>query len=53
MTLIRSPSERWSQGLIRYRGYHIGDILGKKGLIDTAHLLVWGKWPTTDQRDEL
>ena len=39
--------------MIQYRGYSIGDILGKKGFIDTAHLLIWGKWPTIDQRDEL
>lgn len=39
--------------MIQYRGYSISDIVGKKGFIDTAHLLIWGEWPTIDQRDKL
>ena len=39
--------------MIQYRGYSIGDIVGKKGFIDTAHLLIWGEWPTRDQRIKL
>ena len=34
---------------MQYRGYPIGDIVGRKGFLDTAYLLIWGDWPTADQ----
>ena len=39
--------------MIQYRGYSIGDIVGTKGFVDTAYLLIWGEWPTIAQRDKL
>lgn len=34
---------------MQYRGYPIGDIVGRKGFFDRAYLLIWGDWPTADQ----
>ena len=34
---------------MQYRGYPIGDIIGRKGFLDTAYLLIWGDWPTASQ----
>ncbi len=34
---------------MQYRGYPIGDIVGKKSFLDTAYLLIWGEWPTHNQ----
>ena len=41
------------KGTIQYRGYRIEDIVGKKKFIDTAHLLIWGDWPTPEQAQTL
>ena len=41
------------KGTIQYRGYSITDIIGKKDYYDTLHLLVWGKWPSQQQRWQL
>ncbi|BCS01700.1 uncharacterized protein AKAW2_52041S [Aspergillus luchuensis] len=41
------------KGTIQYRGYNIEDIVGKKKFIDTAHLLIWGEWPTPEQARSL
>ena len=41
------------QGKIQYRGYSIDDIVGKKGFIDTVHLLIWGRWPTKEEARRL
>jgi citrate synthase len=40
-------------GTIQYRGYAIQDIVGQKGFIDTARLLIWGEWPSTEQANQL
>ncbi|ORY55257.1 citrate synthase-like protein [Pseudomassariella vexata] len=37
------------EGTIQYRGYPLQDIIGKKKFIDVAHLLIWGKWPSTEE----
>lgn len=37
------------KGTIQYRGYDIADIVGKKTFIDTAHLLIWGHWPSSEE----
>ena len=42
------------RGIITYRGYSIEDILkAKKGYVDTAHLLIWGRWPSSEERLKL
>ena len=41
------------KGMIQYRGYSISDIVGKKGFYDTFYLLVWGNWPSEEQRCQL
>ena len=41
------------KGSIQYRGYSITDIIGKKDYCDTLHLLVWGTWPSREQRRRL
>lgn len=37
------------KGTVQYRGYDIADIVGKKTFIDTAHLLIWGHWPSSEE----
>ncbi|KAM0806517.1 putative Citrate synthase [Seiridium cardinale] len=37
------------EGSIQYRGYSIGDIFGKKGWLDVSHLLIWGRWPSSEE----
>ncbi|KAI3320498.1 citrate synthase [Xylariaceae sp. AK1471] len=37
-------------GEIQYRGYSINDIVGKKKFADISHLLIWGSWPTQEER---
>ena len=39
--------------MIQYRGYSISNIVGKKGFYDTFHLLVWGRWPSTQEGHKL
>ncbi|KAE8167479.1 citrate synthase-like protein [Aspergillus tamarii] len=41
------------KGTIQYRGYSINDIVGRKTFIDTAHLLIWGHWPTAAEAETL
>ncbi|KAJ6080570.1 citrate synthase [Penicillium canescens] len=41
------------KGTIQYRGYPIADIVGHKKFIDTAHLLIWGNWPSPDESQNL
>jgi citrate synthase len=41
------------KGTIQYRGYSIADIVGHKKFIDTAHLLIWGNWPSPDESQNL
>ncbi|KAI1329109.1 citrate synthase [Xylariaceae sp. FL0255] len=38
------------EGTIQYRGYNIHDIIGKKKYEDLSYLLIWGDWPTPEQR---
>ncbi|KAI1171720.1 citrate synthase [Nemania sp. FL0916] len=38
------------EGEIHYRGYSIQDIVGQKTFTDISHLLIWGKWPTQDEK---
>jgi citrate synthase len=38
------------KGSIQYRGYSIVDIVKqRKSYLDTAYLLIWGKWPSKKQ----
>lgn len=40
-----------TKGVIQYRGYNINDIIASgKSYYDTTHLLVWGSWPTEDEK---
>lgn len=39
-----------NKGTIQYRGYSITDLVGKKGWEDTAHLLIWGSFPSPEER---
>ncbi|OGM42234.1 citrate synthase [Aspergillus bombycis] len=41
------------KGTIQYRGYSINDIVGRKTFIDTAHLLIWGHWPSAGEAETL
>lgn len=41
------------KGTIQYRGYSINDIVGRKTFIDTAHLLIWGHWPSAAEAETL
>ncbi|KAE8380408.1 citrate synthase-like protein [Aspergillus bertholletiae] len=41
------------KGTIQYRGYSINDIVGRKTFIDTAHLLIWGHWPSSAEAETL
>ncbi|KAL5357220.1 citrate synthase-like protein [Aspergillus floccosus] len=41
------------KGTIQYRGYAIEDIVGRKQFVDTAHLLIWGEWPSPEQARQL
>ena len=36
-------------GILRYRGYPINELAGKKSFIETAYLLIYGNLPTADQ----
>ncbi|GAP92992.2 putative citrate synthase [Rosellinia necatrix] len=38
------------KGEIYYRGYSIQDIVGKKDFTEISHLLIWGKWPTPEEK---
>jgi citrate synthase len=40
------------EGEIHYRGYSIQDIVGKKIFTEISHLLIWGKWPTPEEKDK-
>ncbi|KAI1161595.1 citrate synthase [Nemania serpens] len=40
------------EGEIHYRGYSIQDIVGKKTFTDISHLLIWGKWPTPEEKEK-
>lgn len=42
------------KGTIQYRGYDISDIVkNNKKFIDTAHLLIWGHWPSPKESEKL
>ncbi|KZF20963.1 citrate synthase [Xylona heveae TC161] len=41
------------KGIIQYRGYSIDQIVGRKGFYDTLHLLIWGRWPSSEERAKL
>jgi len=34
------------QGLLTYRGYTVGDLVGQSSFLETAYLLIWGELPT-------
>jgi citrate synthase len=36
-------------GILRYRGYPINELAGKRSFIETAYLLIYGNLPTADQ----
>jgi len=38
------------QGILRYRGYGVGDLAKHCSFIEVAQLLIWGELPTADQR---
>ncbi|KAI1121422.1 citrate synthase [Nemania abortiva] len=40
------------EGEIHYRGYSINDIVGKKTFTEISHLLIWGKWPTQEEKNK-
>ncbi|KAJ8119546.1 hypothetical protein ONZ43_g3524 [Nemania bipapillata] len=40
------------EGEIHYRGYSIQDIVGKKTFTEISHLLIWGKWPTPEEKEK-
>jgi len=35
-----------SRGLLTYRGYTVGDLVGQSSFLETAYLLIWGELPT-------
>ncbi|KAK9424303.1 putative Citrate synthase [Seiridium unicorne] len=37
------------EGTIQYRGYSIHDVVGKQKFADLSYLLIWGKWPSSDE----
>jgi citrate synthase len=37
------------KGILRYRGYPIEELAGKKSFIEVAYLLIYGNLPTADQ----
>jgi citrate synthase len=39
------------KGILRYRGYPIEEIAGKKTFLEVAYLLLNGEFPTPEQRD--
>jgi citrate synthase len=40
------------KGILRYRGYPIEQLAGKASFTDVAHLLIWGKFPTPEEKTE-
>jgi len=34
------------RGLLTYRGYTVGDLVGQSSFLETAYLLIWGELPT-------
>ena len=38
------------QGILRYRGYAVGDLAKHCSFIEVAQLLIWGELPTAEQR---
>ncbi|RYP69143.1 hypothetical protein DL771_006237 [Monosporascus sp. 5C6A] len=40
------------EGTIHYRGYSIHDIVGKKTFEEVSHLLIWGRWPNAEEKQQ-
>ena len=38
------------QGILRYRGIDIAELAEKSDFIETAYLIIWGRFPTADER---
>lgn len=40
------------KGLLFYRGYDIGDLVARKGFLDTQYLLLWGHLPSSEEQQQ-
>ncbi|KAL9614496.1 MAG: hypothetical protein Q9167_001024 [Letrouitia subvulpina] len=40
------------KGVLSYRGFDIGDLVTKKGFIDTQYLLLWGHLPSPQEKEK-
>ncbi|KAI0105028.1 citrate synthase [Nemania sp. FL0031] len=54
ITYMQVPSSKTDglEGTIRYRGYPIDAIIGKKTFTELSYLLIWGEMPSDDEARE-
>ena len=51
--LTEGKSSDGAQGIVQYRGHNITDFWQTAEFEDLVHLLVWGYWPSTLEKETI
>ncbi len=52
-TLTKRLCSDGAQGIVQYRGHNIADFWQTAEFEDLVHLLVWGHWPSTLEKEAM